>query len=98
MFTKKTKSIFSTSFSSSFLALCDYMTIAFLHELFGDAFHKMADLFGVHDACKPTAEQLENLAIDVQVESDRPPDVPQNPLFFTTLVLKPTGFEVDPSK
>lgn len=74
------------------------MTITFLHELFVDAFSKLANLLVAQDSCKPTLEQLENLAVDIQMENDRPAGVPQNPLFFCNLVLKPDRFEVDPSK
>lgn len=53
------------------------MTITFLHELFCDAFGKIAVLMAAHDSCKPTEEQLQSGEVDVQVEVDRPTGTPQ---------------------
>lgn len=85
------------SYIRSFLAYCDYITITYLHILFRDAFEKLAGLFRLHDACRPTNEVMfADACIDRQLEEERPEGTPERPLYVGDLLMRPERIEIDP--
>lgn len=76
------------------------MTITFLHEMLSETFESLANLFRLHDSCRPTYDCLDAdaTAVDRQIEAERPPNVPPRPLFVGELVLKPDRVQADPGR
>lgn len=72
------------------------MTITFLHIMLHKSMAQLSSIFQLHDEVGPTWDQLATDALDEEIESPRPSNKPQIPLFLGELVLKPTCVEVDP--
>lgn len=82
-----------------FLYLVDYITICMLGNILHNTFVKLAYVFEIHDSLRPSDEDLEDHALDRQLERQRPAGSPQRPLFNTELILRGDAtIEIDPPK
>ncbi|CAD7077293.1 unnamed protein product [Hermetia illucens] len=97
-FTERAKKRRYCKLLCNFLTYCDHMVLTLCHRILRKSFNDYSMAFDVHDKLGPPLENLDNLALDVQIEEPRPEKMPKNPFFLAELVLKPDKVEVDPSE
>lgn len=74
------------------------MMINMLQTILKNSVTEMVDLLHRHLQFIPSEEQLTSSELDVVLESPRPEDAPQLPLFIVDLILEPTNLSLDPSR